>query len=70
VSADGRIAGCYVHGLFGVTAARAALVATIGAAPSLDDHNSRVDAALDDIAAELEQCLDVAALAAIAGLKA
>jgi adenosylcobyric acid synthase len=69
VSADGRIAGCYVHGLFGVTEARAALVAAIGAAPSLDDHNSRVDAALDDIAAELEQCLDVAALAAIAGLK-
>jgi adenosylcobyric acid synthase len=70
VSADGRIAGCYVHGLFGVTEARAALVAAIGAAPSLDDHNSRVDAALDDIATELEQCLDIATLAAIAGLKA
>ena len=69
VSADGRIAGCYVHGLFGVTDARAALVAAIGAAPSLDDHNARVDAALDEIAEELEQCLDFAALAAIAGLK-
>ena len=70
VSADGRIAGCYVHGLFGVTEARAALVMAIGAAPSLEDHNTRVDAALDDIAAELAQCLDIAALAAIAGLKA
>ena len=40
VSADGRIAGCYVHGLFGVTEARAALVAAIGATPSLDDHNT------------------------------
>jgi adenosylcobyric acid synthase len=70
VSADGRIAGCYVHGLFGVTEARAALVVAIGAAPSLEDHNTRVDAALDDIAAELAQCLDIAALAAIAGLKA
>lgn len=68
VSADGRIAGCYVHGLFGETEARAALVAAIGAAPSLEDHNARVDAALDEIAEELEQCLDVAALAAIAGL--
>jgi adenosylcobyric acid synthase len=70
VSADGRIAGCYLHGLFGVTEARAALVANIGAAPSLDDHNSRVDAALDEIAGELQQCLDVATLATIAGLKA
>jgi adenosylcobyric acid synthase len=69
VSADGRIAGCYVHGLFGVTEARAALVAAIGAAPSLDDHNARVDAALDEIAEELERCLDIAALAAIAGLE-
>jgi len=68
VSADGRIAGCYVHGLFGATEARAALVAAIGAAPSLDDHDARVDAALDDIARELERCLDIAALAEIAGL--
>ncbi len=70
VSVDGRIAGCYVHGLFAVTEARAALVAAIGAAPSLDDHNARVDAALDEIAAELERCLDISTLAAIAGLKA
>jgi adenosylcobyric acid synthase len=69
VSADGRIAGCYVHGLFGVTEARAALVAALGAAPSLDDHNARVDAALDEIAEELERCLDIAAVAAIAGLR-
>jgi adenosylcobyric acid synthase len=68
VSADGRIAGCYVHGLFGVTAARAALLSMIGAAPSQDDHAARVDAALDEIAEELERCLDVVALAAIAGL--
>jgi adenosylcobyric acid synthase len=69
VSADGRIAGCYVHGLFGMTEARAALVAAIGAAPGSDDHNARVDAALDEIADELQRCLDISALAAIAGLK-
>jgi adenosylcobyric acid synthase len=68
VSADGRIAGCYVHGLFGVTAARAALLSAVGAAPSQDDHAARVDAALDEIAGELERCLDIAALAAIAGI--
>jgi adenosylcobyric acid synthase len=68
VSADGRVAGCYVHGLFGVTAARAALVSAIGATPSHDDHAARVDAALDEIASVLESCLDISALAAIAGL--
>jgi len=68
VSADGRIAGCYVHGLFGVTAARSALLSAIGAAPSQDDHAARVDAALDEIAGELERCLDIGALAAIAGI--
>jgi adenosylcobyric acid synthase len=68
VSADGRVAGCYVHGLFGVSAARAALVSQIGATPSNDDHTARVDAALDEIASVLESCLDIRALAAIAGL--
>jgi adenosylcobyric acid synthase len=68
ISTDGRIAGCYVHGLFGVTTARAALLSAIGAAPSQDDHAARVDAALDEIADELERCLDLEALAATAGL--
>jgi adenosylcobyric acid synthase len=68
VSGDGRVAGCYVHGLFGVTAARAALVSQIGATPGNDDHTARVDAALDEIASVLESCLDIRALSAIAGL--
>jgi adenosylcobyric acid synthase len=68
VSADSRVAGCYVHGLFGLTAARAALMSSIGATPGNDDHSARVDGALDEIADVLERCLDVGALAAIAGL--
>jgi adenosylcobyric acid synthase len=68
VSDDGRVAGCYVHGLFGVTAARSALVAALGAAPGAEDHALRVDAALDEIASILESCLDIKALAAIAGV--
>jgi adenosylcobyric acid synthase len=68
VSPDGRVAGCYVHGLFGVTAARAALLSAMGATPGLEDHAARVDAALDEIAGELERCLDIEALASIAGL--
>jgi adenosylcobyric acid synthase len=68
MSPDGSIAGCYVHGLFGATTARAALLSSIGAVASREDHGSRVDAALDEIARVLESSLDVAALAAIAGL--
>jgi adenosylcobyric acid synthase len=59
LSADGRIAGCHVHGLFRSTAYRAALLASLGARSSLNDHSARVDAALDEIAATLEEALDV-----------
>jgi adenosylcobyric acid synthase len=68
VSADGLVAGCYVHGLFGLTSARAALLASLGAESAGVDHSSIVDAALDEIAATLESCLNIDALAAIAGL--
>lgn len=70
VSADGRIAGAYVHGLFNLGEARAALLAELGAASTGVDQSALVDAALDAIAAELERAFDVGALAAIAGLKA
>jgi adenosylcobyric acid synthase len=68
VSADRCVAGCYVHGLFGATTARAALLASIGASASAMDHSARVDAALDEIAAVLGDCLDLESLEAIAGL--
>jgi adenosylcobyric acid synthase len=68
VSADGRVAGCYVHGLFGLTAARAAFLAPLGVTGSGVDHAAIVDAALDEIAAALEECLDINALVAIAGI--
>jgi len=69
VSADGRVAGCYVHRLFDAGAARAALLAELGATSQAIDHRIAVDAALDEIAAVLETHLDVAALAKLAGLK-
>jgi adenosylcobyric acid synthase len=68
-SADGRIAGCYVHGLFAADGFRAAFLAAIrpraGAGIAYD---ATVDATLDGLADHLERHLDVAALAAIAGL--
>jgi adenosylcobyric acid synthase len=69
VSADGRVAGCYVHRLFDRGEARAALLAVLGVASEAIDHRIAVDAALDEIAAALETHLDIAALAKLAGLK-
>jgi len=69
VSADGRIAGAYVHGLFNVGAARGALLAELGAVSDGVDQDARVDAALDAVAETLEDCLDIPRLAAIAGLE-
>jgi adenosylcobyric acid synthase len=68
VSADGRVVGAYVHGLFERGEARAALLAPLGVAVGPRDHAAKVDAALDEIAAMLEQALDIAAIARIAGL--
>lgn len=67
VSGDGRIAGCYAHGLFDHGDQRAAWLARIGATSDGTDHPARVDAALDEIAGVLEATLDVRALLEIAG---
>ena len=68
VSPDGRVAGCYVHGLFDRPGARAAILAGLGATSNGLDQGDAVDAALDAIAAELERCFDIQALAEIATL--
>jgi adenosylcobyric acid synthase len=66
VSADGRIAGCHVHGLFADAAFRAAYLATLGARSSSEDHAQRVDSALDEIAAALERALAIDRLLTLA----
>jgi adenosylcobyric acid synthase len=65
VSADGRISGCHVHGLFQSTEYRASLLASLGAPSARYDHSTRVHEALDEIAAKLEEVLDVDALVRI-----
>jgi adenosylcobyric acid synthase len=59
VSADGRILGCHVHGLFADPAFRTAYLTTLGARSSGEDHAHRVDRALDEIAAALESALAI-----------
>ncbi len=62
-SADGLVAGTYVHGLFGLAEQRAAWLAGAGDGP---DHAASVEAALDEIAAALERHLDLDGLLAVA----
>ncbi len=66
ISADGRIIGTYVHGIFAESAQRAALLARLGVRSSGEDYRANVDTALDEIADMLDAYLDVDALIALA----
>jgi adenosylcobyric acid synthase len=66
ISADGRVMGTYCHGLFGSTDLRRALLARIGATSEGQDYGHTVDAALDEIAAELETHVDIDGLLRLA----
>ena len=66
MSTDGLITGSYVHGLFGAAAQRRAWLARIGVAASGPDHAADIDAALDALAAQVEEHVDVDALIALA----
>jgi adenosylcobyric acid synthase len=69
ISTNGRIMGCYVHGLFNQGSARRAFLDGLGAASDGLDQSLRVDRALDEIAGALERAFDIEALAALAGLE-
>jgi adenosylcobyric acid synthase len=66
VSADGRIAGCYVHGLFSDDAQRQVWMQRIGAGRSSMNYDAHIDATLDELAAHLERHIDCDALLAAA----
>ncbi|NBC33441.1 MAG: cobyric acid synthase [Alphaproteobacteria bacterium] len=67
-SADGRVAGCYVHGFFASDPLRRAILESLGAAPAADlDYDASVTRALDGLADLLQQTVDVEALLAAAG---
>jgi adenosylcobyric acid synthase len=64
VSADGRVAGCYVHGLFADDRLRAAL---LGAHASDHAYEATVEATLDALAHHIAEHVDTARLWDIAG---
>ncbi len=68
VSADGRVAGCYLHGLFAADAFRSAFLAALTrrAASGLA-YDAQVETVLDRLAAHLEGHLDLDRMLHIAG---
>jgi adenosylcobyric acid synthase len=58
-STDGRIKGCYLHGLFASDPFRASYMERIGAPVQVMNYDAGVDATLDTLAQHLEDCLDV-----------
>jgi adenosylcobyric acid synthase len=66
ISADGRIAGCYLHGLFASDAFRSAFLASLGAAPSDLAYEASIERTLDALAAHLAATVDLDRMLAIA----
>ncbi|MGC2415827.1 MAG: cobyric acid synthase [Stellaceae bacterium] len=66
VSADGRVMGCYLHGIFASDPFRRALLARLGVEGGALDYDATIERVLDDLADHLEQHLDLDALLAAA----
>ncbi|MCP4072256.1 MAG: cobyric acid synthase [Hyphomicrobiales bacterium] len=58
-SPDGRIRGCYLHGLFGNDAYRANIIRSLGGKSSGNNHLQAVEEALDELAGDMEKYLDI-----------
>ncbi|MGZ5916108.1 MAG: cobyric acid synthase [Methyloceanibacter sp.] len=66
VSADGRVAGTYVHGLFADDRQCAAWIARLGGAPAGVNYEASVEETLDSLAAHLEAHIDIDCLLTLA----
>lgn len=58
-SPDGRIRGCYLHGLFSSDDFRRSFLSELGAQTSELSYDSRVDETLNDLASHLEAHMDI-----------
>ena len=68
MSADGRIVGSYLHGLFASDDFRAGYLARLGIAAAPRRHAAEVEAALEALADHVEAHLDVPGLLRVAGV--
>jgi adenosylcobyric acid synthase len=66
MSVDGRVVGCYVHGLFADDRQRAALLARLGGASDGASYEAGQEAALDAVAAHMAAHVDLDRLLALA----
>jgi adenosylcobyric acid synthase len=66
VSADGKVIGTYMHGLFGADGFRGKFLESLGIKGGGIDYRAEVERALDEVAAELEIHLDCDAIFALA----
>jgi len=66
ISADGLVAGCYLHGLFTSDPFRSAFLAALGADPGVIAYEHNIETTLDALADHLGQSLDLSALLAAA----
>ncbi|SJM33845.1 cobyric acid synthase [Mesorhizobium delmotii] len=66
ISADGKVSGTYLHGLFSADAFRAKFLENLGVKAGGIDYRAEVERALDEVAAELETHLDCDAIFGLA----
>ena len=66
ISRDGRVAGCYLHGLFASDPFRRAFLEVLGADSGEVAYELQIETTLDALAYHLECCLDLPALLAAA----
>jgi adenosylcobyric acid synthase len=59
VSADGRVAGTYLHGFFADDAQRRAWIERLGGTPSRHSHDADIQSTLDALADHIEAHIDV-----------
>src|SRR5205814_883899 len=62
VSEDGRVAGCYLHGIFASDPFRRAFLERLGGLASTFAYDAMVESTLDSLADHLERHLDLPAL--------
>ncbi len=65
-SADGRVMGTYIHGLFADDRQRAAWLARLGAGKATVSYEAQVEETLDRLAAHLAACVDLDRVLALA----
>jgi adenosylcobyric acid synthase len=66
MSADGRVIGTYVHGLFADESQRSALLSRLGAGPAVIDYEARLETTLDRLAAHIAAHVDLDRLLTLA----